>query len=286
MAPFRLIEPEALVSGAVFSSPHSGRAYFREFVSTTRLSTQALRASEDAYVDDLFAGAPTFGAPLLAATVPRAYVDLNRGPSDVDPSLVEGNHTRPANARVAAGLGVIPRIVAEGVPIYDRKLRQSDAQDRIAHWHAPYHKKLVELTMRARKQFGRAILIDCHSMPSGATSLGAVRHGRTADVVLGDRFGVSALPETVAIVEQAFVEAGFRVGRNAPFAGGYITERYGRPAMNVCAIQVEIDRGLYLDQTRIVPTAGFDALQRALIPVIQRICAIASSTEPRAVAAE
>ncbi len=271
-APYRLGEPATLGSGVVFSSPHSGRTYFNELLLASRLSLQGLRASEDAFVDLLFSDALNRGAPLISAVAPRAYIDLNRAPGDLDPALVEGAETRPANARVVAGLGVVPRIVAEGVAIYDGKISMAEARRRVAYWHAPYHQKLMDLLLRARRRFGRALLIDCHSMPTGATSVGGRRLHAPVDVVLGDRFGMAAERALVDAIEQAFVDAGFRVARNAPFAGGYITERYGRPAAGVSAVQIELDRGLYLDQAFTEPAAEFEPLRRALRPVIARLC--------------
>lgn len=284
---YRLDAPSGASAGVVFSSPHSGRAYFPHFVAASRLTAHALRASEDAYIDELFRQAADFGAPVLSAVAPRAFIDLNRAPHDLDPALIEGAEQRPANARVVAGLGVIPRIVAEGVPIYDQLISLQNANERIERWHAPYHAKLVELLLEARRHFGRALLIDCHSMPSGAMSASTHRVRGPIDVVLGDRFGVSAETGVVDRIEAAFSDHGFRVARNTPFAGGYITERYGRPAAGISAVQVELDRSLYLDQSRVTPNAGFEALRRALRPVIASICAtITDMSVPQPVAAE
>lgn len=269
--PVTIDHPAALTSGVVFSSPHSGRAYFPSFLAQSRLTARALRASEDAFVDDLFRVAADCGAPLISAVAPRAYLDVNRAPHDIDPALIDGAEPRPANARVVAGLGVVPRIVAEGVPIYDQKLSLSDAQRRIEQWHTPYHLALVDLLLKARRRFGRALLIDCHSMPSGAM-VSARRETGDVEIVLGDRFGVSCDPRLVDAVETVFRDAGFRVARNAPFAGGYITERYGRPTSGVSALQIEIDRGIYLDQAKVAPNQGFEPLRRALAPVIAAIC--------------
>ncbi|MEM9726197.1 MAG: N-formylglutamate amidohydrolase [Pseudomonadota bacterium] len=287
--PYSLRRPDRLSSGVVFSSPHSGRAYFSDFIGASRLDLRRLRASEDAYVDRLFATAADFGAPVLSAVAPRAFVDLNRCPDDLDPSLLDGAAKRPANARVAAGLGVVPRIVAEGVSIYDGKLSLEEAKARIRHWHAPYHARLAQLLSVARRRFGEALLIDCHSMPSGAVAL-SHRRGSPVDVVLGDRFGASASKHHINAIEAAFADAGFRVERNAPFAGGYITERFGRPQSGVSAIQIEIDRGLYLDQSRVAPSVEFDRFIASLRPVIRQICAlvveVSAGYEPPPLAAE
>ncbi|MCI4660714.1 MAG: N-formylglutamate amidohydrolase [Neomegalonema sp.] len=269
---FELREPLSLSSGAVFSSPHSGRAYFPGFVRDSRLSAQALRASEDAYVDALLTPVPDFGAPLLTAVAPRAYLDLNRAPSDLDPALVEGCANRPANARVSAGLGVVPRVVAEGIAIYDRKLSKAEAQGRVNRWHRPYHQQLEVLLRRAREAFDSALLVDVHSMPAGAGKLGRSRFAKPVDMIIGDRFGASAHPDLTSEIETLLRDAGFQVARNTPFAGGYITERYGHPSMGVSAVQIEIDRGLYLNPTTVEPNAGFEELRHALIPALRQIC--------------
>lgn len=251
--PFRLTRPDPLASAVVFSSPHSGRAYFTEFVRTSRLRLPRLRASEDAFVDELFDAAPACGAPLLAAVAPRAFVDVNRCAGDLDPALLDpgalGRQTAPPNARVAAGLGVVPRIVAEGEPIYATRLPLAEVERRVSAWHAPYHVALAHELWRARRRFGWCLLLDCHSMPSASAAL-APRDG-APDVILGDRFGVSASPALVNAIEAIFQREGFVVSRNAPFAGGYITERYGRPSADVHAIQIELSRGLYLDEARV-----------------------------------
>lgn len=263
--PFDLTEPAALTSGVVISSPHSGRAYFSDFAARSRLAGAALRASEDAFVERLVAAGVSAGAPLLAAVAPRAFVDLNRRADDLDPELIEGLEGRPKNARVLAGLGVVPRVVAEGRPIYDGRLQLSEARARIAHWHAPYHRRLHALMERARGRFGRALLVDCHSMPSAvrmadrSNAFGA-DGPRGGEIVLGDRFGAACDPALVRAVEAAFRSEAFSVARNAPFAGGHITERFGRPEIGFNAIQIEIDRGLYLDERRVRRTKEFAAV--------------------------
>lgn len=272
--PFRLKEPLITHGHAVFSSPHSGRWYPPDFVARSRLGALELRASEDAYVDRLFDAAPEFGAPLVGATVPRAYVDLNRGAEELDPAVIDGVRLTGLNPRVAAGLGVIPRVVAEGAPIYPGKIARTEAAERLARFHTPYHDVLSGLMRRARSACGIAVLYDCHSMPRDALrSVPRVR-GRRPEIVLGDRFGVSAAPWVMTAVQTAFEDGGFTVLRNTPFAGGYITQRYGRPAQGWHAVQIEVDRGLYLDERRVEPTAGFDVLREALRGVIARLCRI------------
>lgn len=272
--PYVLSEPEEPISAAVFSSPHSGRVYPESLVTRSRLDSRTLRASEDAYVDRLFAAAPIWGAPLIAATAPRAYVDLNRGPEELDPAVVRGVRATGLNPRVAAGLGVIPRIVAEGRPIYSGKISLDEARTRIAASHTPYHQKLEELMAGASARNGYAVLFDCHSMPSDALRAAPRVRGGRAEIVLGDRFGASAGRSYMQAAVAAFEDAGFAVACNTPFAGGHITQRYGRPSQNWHAIQIEIDRSLYLDQRTVTLGPGFDALVATLekvIPVLAMI---------------
>jgi N-formylglutamate deformylase len=272
--PFRLMEPSQLATSAVFNSPHSGQNYPAELVRRSRLTRLGLRASEDVLVDALFAAAPACGAPLLAATAPRAWLDLNRAPSELDPALIRGARSQGLNQRVAAGLGVIPRVVSEGAQIYRGKIALDEAEARIQGVHEPYHAMLEQLLARARDTFGMAVLFDCHSMPTEALRAAPRIQGRCPEIVLGDRFGAAASRALVAFTQRAFEQAGFIVARNAPFAGGYITQRYGRPSRGVHAIQIEIDRGLYLDQARLEPLPVFDTIQGRLSQVISELVEI------------
>ncbi|MBY8977863.1 N-formylglutamate amidohydrolase [Rhodobacteraceae bacterium NNCM2] len=268
----------------VFSSPHSGRNYPESLVERSPLGLLKLRASEDALVDQLFAAAPDHGAPLLSGLMPRAYLDLNRAPDELDPALIEGAKVSGINQRVLAGLGVVPRVVAEATPIYNGKISMAEARARINTCHLPFHDMLNRLLLRARDHFGSALLIDCHSMPSEALRAAPKVNGVMPDIVLGDRFGAAAGRNHIAEVQAAFQRAGFTVARNAPFAGGYITQRYGKPAQGFHAIQVEIDRGLYLDQARIEAGPAFDEVRELLTRVIAEL--IDLSREMRRVAAE
>ncbi|MEM7211534.1 MAG: N-formylglutamate amidohydrolase [Pseudomonadota bacterium] len=283
-APFRLLEPASLTSAAIFNSPHSGASYPKAMLERSRLTAHQLRASEDAFVDQLFASAPEFGAPLLAATAPRAWLDLNRGPNELDPALIDGVQTSGLNQRIAAGLGVLPRIVAEGVPIYDGKLSIEEAQSRITDVHQPYHDMLGTLVRRGSQRFGKAVLFDCHSMPTDALRAAPKVRGSMPEIVLGDRFGAAAAREITAETQSLFQQAGFSVARNAPFAGGYITQRYGRPSRNIHAVQIEIDRGLYMDQTRLEPLPEFEDIQSRIRTVVQGLTMLLS--DGLAVAAE
>ncbi len=281
---YRLIRPVLRKSGVIFASPHSGRDYSAGFVAQTALDHLTLRSSEDAFVDEVFAAAPQLGAPLLLARVPRAYLDLNRACDELDPALIEGVTRTPHNPRVSSGLGVIPRVVANGRPIYLGKLPLAEAETRItAHWH-PYHATLRDLLAESLAEFGQAVLIDCHSMPHEAIEA----HGRVGqprpDVVLGDRFGAAAGREVVEEVEAAFRGAGLRVARNAPFAGAYIAQAYGRPSRGQHVIQVEIDRALYMDEASVTPRADFAAFCAVMTGVISEIVSIGQN--PQSLAAE
>ena len=273
-APFRLIEPRCLTTGAVFNSPHSGRDYPAALIKASRLSRHCLRASEDVMVDALYAAAPEHGAPLMAATAPRAWLDLNRAPGELDPALIRGVRAQGLNQRVAAGLGVIPRVVSEGAAIYCGKIDLTEAEARLRSVHQPYHERLEALLDRARTRFGIAVLFDCHSMPSEALRAAPRVQGRCPEIVLGDRFGASASRALVTHAQRAFEAAGFVVARNAPFAGGYITQRYGRPGRGLHAIQIEIDRGLYLDSARLEPLDCFDEVCARLADVIATLVKI------------
>lgn len=268
---YNLFQPAAQTSPVVFASPHSGRAYGSDFLQQSLLDEVTIRSSEDAYVDRLFDSAPNFGAPLITAVAPRAYIDLNRSVEELDPALIEGVRRQAHNPRIASGLGVIPRVVANGRPIYQGKLPRAEADRRIAQiWH-PYHAQLRNLIRQTYARFGQVILVDCHSMPHEALENVARSTDQRPQIVLGDRFGASARPSVVDRIEAAFTKAGFDVGRNTPFAGAYITQAYGHPLRNKHAIQIEIDRALYMDERRVQPSADFDRFRAILRGVIAEI---------------
>jgi N-formylglutamate amidohydrolase len=284
-AAYQLHRPAERTTAVVFCSPHSGRDYPASFLNRIVLNERDVRSSEDAFIDRLFAAVPRFGAPLLTAAVPRAYVDLNRAPDELDPALIEGVRRTAHNPRIASGLGVIPRVVAGGRAIYRGKLGLGEAQDRIATVWRPYHDRLQTLLDESHARFGEAILIDCHSMPHEALdSISPPGHPRP-DVVLGDRFGAAAAASVVERIEAAFAAAGLRVARNMPFAGAYVTQAYGRPSRRQHAVQIEIDRALYLDERTVTPSVGFDAFKAVLTDVIAEIADIGRPGDMR-VAAE
>jgi N-formylglutamate amidohydrolase len=246
----------------VFASPHSGRLYPEDMMSAAALDAVSIRRSEDALVDDLIAAAPSYGAALLTANYARAYIDLNREPFELDPSMFVDElpeFARARTARVAAGLGSIARVVSEGQEIYRRKLTFAEARKRIEDAHRPYHRALEGLLAEAQAAHGVAILIDWHSMPAAAAKAGS--RGRPCDMVLGDRFGAACAGVLPARVERELEACGYRVARNTPYAGGYTTEHYGRPARRTHALQIEINRALYLDEATLAPTEGFAGLK-------------------------
>lgn len=266
--------PRDRSTSVLFDSPHSGHDYSAAFLRNAILDETAIRSSEDAFVDLLFSSAPDAGAPLLCARAPRAFVDLNRSAEELDPALVEGVRHLPQNPRVTSGLGVIPRVVANGRVIARGKIPLAEARARIDGYWRPYHDALSALIAEQMALFGEAILIDCHSMPHEAIEGHFTGFGPRPDVILGDRFGASASAAIMDRVEAAFAGAGLRVTRNAPFAGAYITQHYGHPSRGQHVIQVEIDRALYMNERTIRPNEGFNALRAALAGVVAEIAAI------------
>ncbi len=259
-AAYRVVAPTGGVAGPlVFASPHSGRIYPPGLMAATRLDARAIRRSEDAHVDALIGGAPEHGISLIAARMARAWLDVNREPWELDPAMFDDElppYARVRTAKVAAGLGAIARIVGDGQEIYSGKLSFAEAVDRVETVHLPYHAALADLVGRARQAWGAAVLVDWHSMPSAA--------GPAWDMVLGDRFGGACAPAVPRLVEEALRSMGYRVARNAPYAGGYTTQHYGRPQRKVHALQIEINRALYMDERTLDPTAGFGTLKRDL----------------------
>ena len=276
-AAFQLCEPRQVQGPVVFASPHSARDYPRDLIRNSVLELEALRSSEDAYVDLLVRAAPDHGAPLLLGGAPRAYVDYNRAAAELDPALIAGISRGTLNPRVASGLGVIPRVVSRGRAIYRGKISRAEAEHRLATFWHPYHTRLAQLLDAQRRAFGQAILLDMHSMPHEAVTAEARRTGRRPDIVIGDRFGASAAPEIVSAIEAAFTDAGLHVARNAPFAGAYIVQAYGRPAIGQHAVQIEIDRALYLDETRMIPHDGFDAFQQVMDGIVASLATLGRS---------
>jgi N-formylglutamate amidohydrolase len=259
--------PERQTVPLVLSSPHSGSIYPAEFLASAALDADTLRRSEDCYVDDLFGAAPALGAPLIKALFARAFVDPNREPWELDPAMFDSplpDYVHANSPRVAAGLGTIARIVASGAVIYRAKLSFTEAQRRVRLYHAPYHDALGRLIEETRSRFGCCLLIDCHSMPSSGPSSGSGGEYPGIDIVLGDCHGSSCAPALVAAAESALKHSGFRVSRNQPYAGGYTTQHYGQPALGIHALQIEINRRLYMDETSYRRLPGFADLKNRL----------------------
>ncbi|MEM1274326.1 MAG: N-formylglutamate amidohydrolase [Pseudomonadota bacterium] len=280
--PYRLQMPEDTVTPVIVASPHSGRYYPWSFMRRSVLDDRSVRSSEDAFMDQLAADAPQLGAPLLTAEYPRAYIDLNRAADELDPSVVEGVRYPSQNPRISSGLGVIPRVVANGRAIYCGKIDRDEADARINTVWRPYHTCLADLISRAEARFGQAILLDFHSMPHEALETVCRPGGRRPEVVLGDRFGAAADAGIVDRLDAAFSAAGLTVSRNAPFAGAFITQHYGRPQRGRHAVQIEIDRSLYMNERLIRPNSNFDAVRGVIRDVLARMISGSSAQMPLA----
>lgn len=257
--------PAGVRNPFVFAAPHSGRHYPKRFHDLSKLNAQQLRLSEDAFVDDLFEGVTTFGSAQLVATYARSFLDLNRDANELEPDMFAGDigdYEVDLNNRVKAGLGVVPRIIGEGMPIYDGPIPLREAFRRLDEIYTPYHEALKKLLMARHKEFGTTVLVDCHSMPSGP-ELG--RKSQTQpDIVLGDCWGTSCARDVTSIVERLFLDAGFKVRRNVPYAGGYATRHYGAPAQDCHALQIEINRSLYMDEKKVEKLAHFGEVQQRI----------------------
>lgn len=280
--PYRLRRPKKRTSCVVFASPHSGRKYPTEMVERSVLSPETLRSSEDAYVDQLFENSVSHGAAFLNAIYPRAWVDLNRQTDELDPALIETVANRTLNARVLSGLGVIPRVVANGRAIYSGKLTRAEADQRIAEVWQPYHAELNALLQETKAEFGQALLVDCHSMPREALKHVRTASGARPQIVIGDRHGASAHRVFVDGIEAAFRAEGFDVIRNVPFAGAFIAQHYGRPAFNQHCVQIEIDRSLYMDEKTLAPNDAFEDVKQALDRVARGIIDLDAQSLPLA----
>lgn len=265
--PYEIQRPEGACAPLIIASPHSGTIYPAEFLRRSRLDLRLLRRSEDAYVDELVSDAPSLGLPLILARYARAYVDLNRAPDELDPSMFSEplpEHARRVTDRVAAGLGVVPRVAGVGLEIYNTRMSLAEALARVETVHAPYHAALRGLIEEARRLHGYALLLDCHSMPSAALP----RPSRTGEprpnIILGNRWGESCAPAVLTLVREALEAEGYTVALNTPYSGGYTTEAYGRPERNVHAVQIEIDRSLYMSELHLTRTPGLVTLRRNL----------------------
>jgi N-formylglutamate deformylase len=248
--PFEIAEPDVWRAPIIFNSPHSGSIYPREFLAASRIDEATLRRSEDAFMDEIVGDLVDRGFPVVRVNFPRSYVDVNREPYELDPRMFAGRLPSFANTRsmrVAGGLGTIPRVVGDGQEIYFERLDVEDALGRIEALYKPYHRALRRLVNKAHQTFGTVILVDCHSMPSVGVSRDEPKR---PDLVIGDRYGTSCAALLPDIVEETFKALGYSVGRNKPYAGGFITEHYGNPASGLHTVQLELNRAIYMDERR------------------------------------
>ncbi|MDX3929282.1 MAG: N-formylglutamate amidohydrolase [Shinella sp.] len=269
---FEVLEPISQRVPLVFNSPHSGRRYPQGFLEQSRLDALSIRRSEDHYVDELFSAATALGAPMLVAHFPRAFLDVNREPYELDPRMFEGSLPPYANIssmRVAGGLGTVPRVVAENMEIYRRRFPVAEALDRVENIYKPYHACLRRLVVRTHVAFGFSVLVDCHSMPG---NIRVSSNGARADFIIGDRYGTSASAELSRTAMHLLEDMGFTVVRNKPYAGGFITEHYGRPARGLHALQIEVNRALYVDEATLEKKPDFALLQESLSQFLAVFC--------------
>ena len=282
--PFSVLRPAAQTLAMVLASPHSGAAYAPEFIAASRLDPLSLRRSEDAYVDELFGAGPRLGAPLLKALFPRAYVDPNREPYELDPDMFSDALPPYANtrsARVAVGLGTIARVVTDGAEIYRGKLPFAEAQRRIEVLYMPYHAQLERLTDETLDRFGRCLLIDCHSMPSVGGPVDRDPGRARVDMVLGDCHGVACAPIVAERAEAVLRGLGYSVACNNPYAGGFTTRHYGKPALGLHALQVEVNRALYMDERTLARKAYFSTMTTHMTELIAALGEAAAALETR-----
>ena len=268
-----IVEPSTLTSGVVFALPHSGRDYGVSFLNQSILDKISIRSSEDAFLDQLIDGIEKYGAPKIIANAPRAFIDLNRSTDELDPALISGIKNNIRSPRISSGLGVIPRVVSHGKEIYRGKLSLEQAQSRIEYYWKPYHKDLSNLLKRAQSIYSQSLLIDLHSMPHDAVSTQS-SFIKAPEIVVGDRFGMSSDPEFTNLIVSILKQHGFRVAKNTPFAGAFITKHHGKIKDKTHAIQLEIDRSLYMDEERILPNSGFEKLKSQLFPALIQISSL------------
>jgi N-formylglutamate amidohydrolase len=272
--PFEIDEPGVWRAPIIFNSPHSGSVYPGEFLSASRIDLTALRRSEDSFMDELIGGLSDRGFPTVRVNFPRSYVDVNREPYELDPRMFSGRLPSFANTRsmrVAGGLGTIPRVVGDGQEIYRERISVDEALARIEAFYKPYHRALRRLINKTYQAFGTVIMVDCHSMPS----IGVSRdEPRRPDVVIGDRYGTSCASVLADTVEETMKRLGYSVGRNKPYAGGFITEHYGNPASALHTIQLELNRAIYMDERRRERNARFAQVTSDFVSLADALAAV------------
>jgi N-formylglutamate amidohydrolase len=279
--PVEVRRPQAQGVPIVLASPHSGREYPESFVRESRLDALALRRSEDFFVDEIFAAGPENGMPLVAARFPRVFCDANREPYELDPQMFDDRlpaYVNTRSVRVACGLGTIARVVSDGAEIYQRRLRFAEAEARLEICYRPYHRALQKVIGETTDRFGAVLLLDCHSMPSVGGPLDLDAGLGRKEVVLGDRYGTSCAPRVMLVIEDFLRRQGFEVGRNAPYAGGHTTQLYGRPSRGLHAVQIELNRSLYMDEQRLALGADFPAIASRIADLLR---SLAQAIDPR-----
>ncbi|NNG04711.1 MAG: N-formylglutamate amidohydrolase [Inquilinus sp.] len=257
----------------VFDSPHSGTDLPAGFGAAAPLAI--LREAEDTHVDTLFAAAPEHRATLIAARFPRAFVDVNRAPDDIDAELLAEPWPGPfrPSVRTERGIGLIRRLVVPGQPIYDRKLPVAEIEARLTRYYRPYHDHLDETLSALQRRFGAVWHVDCHSMKSVGNATTPDGERRRTDLVIGDLHGRSCEAAFTERAVLAFARRGYSAAVNDPYAGAYILERHGRPAEGRHALQIEFNRALYMDERTREPTAGFDRLRADVTAAIGELAA-------------
>lgn len=275
--PFRRLGPAEPATPVVLSVPHAGRDYSAALLNAARLPRPKLEVLEDRLVDRLVWRAVAAGAIAYIADVPRAEIDLNRDEREVDPAMVVPRPRPSALAdspRTRGGLGLVPARIAGAGAIWRQRLGADELERRIASVHRPYHAALAAALAEARERFGIAILLDCHSMPPRRPDAGE------PPIVLGDRYGASIAPALIAAAEASVRRAGYEVARNSPYAGGHITAVHGRPRDGFHALQIEIDRSLYLGPDLREPGPGFDRVAGLIADVAAALGACAHASQP------
>lgn len=276
--PLEVLEPAQQTSPVIYASPHSGDYYPSSLLAASVLDPMTLRKSEDSFIHELFGAAPQHGSPLLRARYARVYLDVNREPFELDPAMFRDPlpaHSNTTSLRVAGGLGTIARVVADGAEVYRDKLSFAEADHRLKTVYYPYHRALEALLERTRTRFGYAVLVDCHSMPSVGGPMEGDGGLARPDIVLGDRFGTACAPGLMDLVQRTLAGQGYVVGRNTPYAGGYTTHHYGQPSAGFHALQIEINRALYMDERSYRALPGFEVLQGHLSALIERLAGFA-----------
>ena len=269
----------------LITSPHSGHYYPRDFILKSKLDSQQLRLSEDMHIDALLADAPQAGASLLLATYPRAYVDLNREPYELDASMFSDqlpDFVNKDSTRVLGGLGTIAKNVTERLEIYDRPLVFSEAEQRIEKIYFPFHTCLKQQIETAHDFWGKAYLLDVHSMPSNAVRKYKGGKSGSVDFVLGNRHGRSCDADIYDVVYDFLTDAGYYVEKNKPYAGGYITEHYGNPSEGFHTLQLEVNRKLYMNETSYDLLGNSDEIRNLFSDLVSTLINKTQEKRPKA----